>query len=105
MTHLPRPLVKTAHWIAFGAVAFLLPSVAQAAEPQLQSATVITTVDIYDRPGGGGKVIGALGEGAPDVIATCRADGWCHVYQWLAPAVLHHWGWVYSGPDYKSLQF
>lgn len=60
--------------------------------------TVNLAVDLYDAPGGVGRVIGVLPAGAPKVrlVEPCT-DNWCHVH-WPAGE-----GWVYSGPDYQSL--
>ena len=81
------------------------PSAAPAAT--MNPATVELDVEIYNKPGGGdagGVVIGELAKGTQGVIANCESDNWCQVSQWIGKVPVHR-GWVYSGPDYKSLAF
>jgi hypothetical protein len=56
------------------------PAPPAAIASQYKTATVTGDVDIYDVPGGEGKVIGMLegGEGQ-HVQAKCRDDSWCEV--------------------------
>ena len=66
-----------------------------------KTAKVKLDVEVYDGPGGGGNKIGDL---APDTIVGlvgCQADNWCHVNGGNVP---NGDGWVYSGPDYQSLE-
>ena len=64
----------------------------------LHSVAVKKTVDVYDAPGGNGSRVGELAAGTAGVelVQACQ-DNWCHV-RWPG-----HEGWVYSGPDYNSL--
>jgi hypothetical protein len=66
----------------------------------LHTVAVKKSVDVYDAPGGNGSRLGELAAGTADVelVQACQ-DNWCHV-RWPGPA---HEGWVYSGPDYRSL--
>lgn len=71
------------------------------AQPQaglVKFVRVALDVDLYDTPGGNGRVIGMLGAGTRGVrlLAPC-ADSWCNVI-WPGGQ-----GWVYSGPGYQSL--
>jgi hypothetical protein len=43
------------------------------------TATVTADVDLYDSPGGTGKVIGLLSKGDVVPFGGCREDGWCEV--------------------------
>jgi hypothetical protein len=46
--------------------------------PGAPTATVTSDVDVYDEPGGGGKIIGILREGdVVKVVKACPSDGWC----------------------------
>lgn len=55
-----------------------------------RSATVTRDVDLYDRPGGTGRVIGILRRGNTVSSPGCRADRWCQVsYRTLR-------GWVWG---------
>jgi hypothetical protein len=60
---------------------------------------VVQAVDLYGAPGGNGRPIGMLQAGTAEVtlLEPCN-DNWCHV-SWPAGQ-----GWVYSGPDYRSLK-
>lgn len=92
-------------------VAIPAPEALAAPEP----TRVRLVVDLYDRPGGGGRVIDSLAPtqgGAPPYIADCRPDHWCQLFmanEILTPGSVARWapgeslGWVYSGPDYNSL--
>lgn len=64
----------------------------------LHTVTVKKSVDVYASPGGNGPRIGELIANTADVelVQACQ-DNWCHV-RWPG-----HEGWVYSGPDYNSL--
>ena len=57
------------------------------------------SVDFYAKPGGNGQAKGTLEAGTANVrlLEPCE-NSWCHV-KWPAGQ-----GWVYSGPDYQSLQ-
>jgi hypothetical protein len=61
--------------------------------------TVKLSVDFYAKPGGKGHAKGTLEAGTANVtlLEPCK-NSWCHV-KWPAEQ-----GWVYSGPDYQSLQ-
>jgi hypothetical protein len=69
------------------------------AQPQGAFVKVELSVDLYRKPGGKGKAIGTLeaGTGSVTLLEPCNGN-WCHV-KWPAGE-----GWVYSGPDYQSLQ-
>lgn len=66
------------------------------------TATVLLDVDVYDVPGGTGKVIGMLKKDLKVALAEPCVDNWCHVEGEGVPGGK---GFVYSGPDYLSLQF
>jgi hypothetical protein len=67
-----------------------------------KSATVIADVDVYDAPGGSGQVLGVIRVGDKvKVRAWPCADDWCDISGTTVPGGK---GWVYSGPDYPSLQ-
>lgn len=57
-------------------------------------------VDLYAQPGGVGKPKSILKAGTAKVtlVSPCRADNWCNV-KWPQGQ-----GWVYTGPDYPSLE-
>jgi hypothetical protein len=56
------------------------PAPAPAPAPQVLTATVTGDVDVYDAPGGTGKVLGILQKDKQVQLATpCRADNWCEV--------------------------
>ncbi len=40
---------------------------------------VLSDVDIYEKPGGSGKVIGILRQGSTKLMRPCRADNWCPI--------------------------
>jgi hypothetical protein len=66
------------------------------------SATVVADVDVYDAPGGTGQLLGVLRVGDKvSVRAWPCMDNWCDVSGGTVPGGK---GWVYSGPDYPSLQ-
>jgi len=65
-------------------------------------AKVLLDVDVYDAPGGTGKVIGMLAKDRTVALVEPCADNWCHVEGEGVPGGK---GFVYSGPDYLSLQF
>lgn len=48
-------------------------------KPATQTATVTGDVDVYDAPGGAGKVIGMLRKGMQVPFGSCRQDRWCQV--------------------------
>ena len=67
-------------------------------------ATVISDVDIYDVPGGNGKIIGILRSGRQVKLATdnglpaapgqtCKPKDWCHV---VIPELPGGSGWVWD---------
>jgi len=66
------------------------------------TATVLLDVDVYDVPGGVGKVIGMLAKDLVVTLVEPCADNWCHVEGEGVPGGI---GFVYSGPDYQSLAF
>lgn len=50
------------------------------AGPPAQTTTaIISDVDLYDVPGGAGKVIGVLRKGQHFPLVGCRADDWCQL--------------------------
>lgn len=74
----------------------------QTPEKPQNLASVVLDVDVYKAPGKG-KRIGVLRKGSQvTLIEPCRGNNWCHVG---GEAVPNGEGWVYSGPDYRSLQF
>jgi len=66
-----------------------------------QTAKVILGVDVFDAPGGAGNRTGALNADTIVGFVACQPDNWCHVNGNNVP---NGDGWVYSGPDYQSLQ-
>jgi hypothetical protein len=67
-----------------------------------KAAEVKKDVDVFDAPGGNGNQIGVLNApGTVTLLGDC-VDNWCHVQ---GPAVPTGQGWVYSGPDYRSLKY
>jgi len=66
-----------------------------------QTAKVILGVDVFDAPGGAGNRTGALNADTIVGLVACQADNWCHVNGNNVP---NGDGWVYSGPDYRSLE-
>ncbi|MGH6804749.1 MAG: SH3 domain-containing protein, partial [Methyloceanibacter sp.] len=70
--------------------------------PAEPTVTVLLDVEVYDQPGGNGKVIGELKAGAQGVslVEPCRADHWCHVRGNFPTGK----GWVWSGPGYQALK-
>jgi hypothetical protein len=66
------------------------------------TARVAKPVDVYDSPGGGGNVIGSLNAGGTVTLVEPCDDSWCHVSGAKVPGGD---GFVYSGPDYMSLEF
>lgn len=77
---------------------------APAPPPVPVQTSVVKDVDVYKSPGGTGKPIGVLRTGAKVTLVgnSCRQDNWCNVQGAAVPSGA---GWVYSGPDYRSLQF
>jgi len=70
--------------------------------PPQNTASVALDVDVYKAPGKG-KPIGVLRKGSQvSLIEPCGSNNWCHVG---GAAVPNGEGWVYSGPDYRSLTF
>ena len=65
-----------------------------------QTATVVKPVDVFDAPGGNGNQTGSLRKGAKVDVLGCQ-DNWCHVKGNKVPGSD---GFVYNGPDYRSLQ-
>ncbi len=67
--------------------------------PGQKFVAVVQSVDLYAKPGGKGRPKGTLEAGTEKVtlLEPC-SDNWCHV-KWPAGQ-----GFVYSGPDYQSLQ-
>jgi hypothetical protein len=76
------------------------PPPSETPAPQ-KTAKVIRAVDVYDAPGGAGATTGVLNVGDVVGFIECHADNWCHVNGDKVP---NGDGWVYSGPDYQSLQ-
>jgi hypothetical protein len=66
------------------------------------TATVLLDVDVYDVPGGVGKVTGMLEKDLVVTLVEPCEDNWCHVEGDGVPGGT---GFVYSGPDYESLEF
>lgn len=71
-------------------------------ESSSMTAKVLLDVDVYDVPGGTGKVIGMLEKDLEVTLVEPCEDNWCHVEGEGVPTGI---GFVYSGPDYLSLQF
>lgn len=66
--------------------------------PATPTCTVLLSVDVYSAPGGTGQQKGVLAAGTQGVTKLEGPnDNWYHV-KWPAGD-----GWVYSGPDYTSL--
>jgi hypothetical protein len=66
-----------------------------------KTATVTGDVDVYDVPGGVGKVIGMLdgGEGQTVQLGSgCREDKWCNIVFAKGPGGT---AWVYGDPFLK----
>lgn len=57
-------------------------------------------VEVFDAAGGNGNKTGELSAGDRVALAGACRDNWCNV---LGPTVPNGNGWVYQGPDYKSL--
>jgi hypothetical protein len=66
------------------------------------TAMVVRDVDVYDAPGGTGKVIGMLTKHLEVTVPEPCVDNWCHVEGEGVPGGT---GFVYSGPDFESLHF
>lgn len=66
------------------------------------TATVVQDVDLYDAPGGNGIVINMLTRGQKVTVSEPCVDNWCRVEGEEVPGGT---GFVYSGPDFESLQF
>lgn len=64
---------------------------------QGQPATVTADVDLYDVPGGSGRIIGQLRQGRTVQLLERKADNWCHV---TGPNVPGGDGWAWG--DYIS---
>lgn len=75
----------------------------EAAPSTQPDITVDLDVEVYDEPGGNGKVIGELKAGAQNVYLgePCRPDNWCNITGNVPTGN----GWVWSGPGYESLKF
>jgi hypothetical protein len=69
--------------------------------PPAKTAKVRLAVEVFDAPGGAGNNIGELPAEIIVGLIECRADNWCHVNGNNVP---NGDGWVYSGPDYQSLE-
>ena len=67
-------------------------------DAQPQTCAVTRDTDVFDAPDGNGQKTGVLADGTQGVtlVVPCR-DNWCHV-KWPAGQ-----GWVYTGPDFPSL--
>lgn len=66
--------------------------------PPPKTVKVLSDVDVYDATGGNGAKTGTLVAGTQGVtLVEACANNWCHV-NWPAGN-----GWVYNGPDYRSL--
>ena len=74
--NVPKPLQGFAH-------AAHVPESSYA--PQKTTA-IISDVDLYDIPGGVGRVIGILRQGQKFPLIGCRADDWCQISE----------GWVWG---------
>ena len=48
-------------------------------KPAKQQHVIQANVDLYDSPGGTGKMIGMLTKGATYPSVSCRADNWCQI--------------------------
>jgi hypothetical protein len=98
----PSPPVNAA-CPAPGQVAALPDPIQPAPQPKpkllKKFVTVKLDVDLYAVAGGEGDTTGMLEAGTKSVtlLEPC-VESWCHV-RWPAGE-----GWVYSGPDYQSLQ-
>jgi hypothetical protein len=77
------------------------PAPAPTEAPKM-TATVLLDVDVYDVPGGIGKIIGMLEKDLEVSLVEPCEENWCHVEGEGVPGGI---GYVYSGPDYLSLQF
>jgi len=66
------------------------------------TATVVQDVDLYDAPDGKGIVINMLTRGQKVRVPEPCVDNWCRVEGEDVPGGN---GFVYSGPDFVSLQF
>jgi hypothetical protein len=86
---------------AAAAAAAPAPAPAPTEAPKM-TATVLLDVDVYDVPGGIGKVVGMLEKDLEVTLVEPCEDNWCHVEGEGVPGGI---GYVYSGPDYLSLQF
>jgi hypothetical protein len=73
----------------------------QTPEKPQNTASVVQDVDVYKAPGQG-EPIGVLQKGSQVSLVEPCNDNWCHI---KGTAVPNGEGWVYSGPDYRSLQF
>jgi hypothetical protein len=69
--------------------------------PPAKTAKVRLAVEVFDAPGGNGNKIGELAAEIIVGLIECQADNWCHVNGNNVP---NGDGWVYSGPDYQSLE-
>jgi hypothetical protein len=77
------------------------PQAPEPGRPGPGRASVVLDVDVYKAPGQGNS-IGVLRKGSDVLKIRCTGDNWCHV---AGSAVPSGQGWVYNGPDYRSLQF
>jgi len=57
----------------------LVANPAPASIPRQTATAIISDVDLYDVPGGVGRVIGMLKQGQKYPLVGCRADDWCQL--------------------------
>ena len=57
----------------------LVANPAPASIPRQTATAIISDVDLYDVPGGVGRVIGMLKQGEKYPLVGCRADDWCQL--------------------------
>lgn len=50
------------------------------------TATATEDVDLYDRPGGNGNILGVLDQGSPVNVRLCQPDNWCQL-------TTNYWVW------------
>jgi hypothetical protein len=102
----PEPAVAGLDLLQVGGVVAADPAPAPAPTPPPDpvdpTVTVLLDVDVYENPNEKAKLLGVLAAGTPGVslVEKCQADYWCHV----KGNVPGGFGWVWSGPGYKSLQ-
>lgn len=85
----------------FGACMSLAVQDGEPTQPAQKTAEVVQSIDVYDAPGGDGNQTGALEPGTTVNLVGCE-DNWCHIGGAQVP---NGDGYVYNGPDYRSLRF